>query len=583
MKLALRVSIGAIALGSAASLTPRDARADGAGPQYQDVCDHAAAVHCLAKRRLPPGFRPQKLEHRRAAGPGGSTCAGGEAPPGGDGPPAGAMTPADVAAAYEIPPASSAGGKIVAIVDMPDSNALDELNTYRQAFGIPALPQCSGGLPDGTTPCFAAVDEDGNPGGNAGDCPAADAETGLDMAMVSAACPDCSLLLVQMTAALVQGPGSHDLLTAAQTAAKLGAVATSISFGGPEQGSDPTGYTTPGHLVLAASGDQGYLMEGGFGARTPSYPASAPDVLGVGGTLLQKGATAGGYSEVVWNDQTGATSSGCSTEFAMPAFQVQFGASHFGSCTKRPSADLAAAADFAPGGQGGGIASYDAHDGWASMVGTSAASPLVAAILTRVGLAERVASDMGFVYENLGAFHDVTSGSNDREGLCVPGDVMCTAGPGWDGPTGAGTPNATSLWTLGGGVDGGAPGGGSLDAGAPAYDSGGAGPGDDGGPASGSGSSSSSGGGSDAGSSSGSGYGGGDASSGSIGSPPIGGGPDASSGAGNADNPAPFGSQGGGGCACTLADGPAGSSAGPALAIAGALLLLASRRPRRRE
>jgi hypothetical protein len=33
--------------------------------------------------------------------------------------------------------------------------------------------------------------------------------------------------------------------------------------------------------------------------------------------------------------------------------------------------------------------------------------------------------------------NDVTSGSN---GSCSP-TILCTAGPGWDGPTGWGTPN----------------------------------------------------------------------------------------------------------------------------------------------
>ncbi|HEX6492937.1 MAG TPA: peptidase S8, partial [Candidatus Dormibacteraeota bacterium] len=36
-----------------------------------------------------------------------------------------------------------------------------------------------------------------------------------------------------------------------------------------------------------------------------------------------------------------------------------------------------------------------------------------------------------------GNLNDVTSGSN---GSCSP-SVLCTAGTGWDGPTGLGTPN----------------------------------------------------------------------------------------------------------------------------------------------
>jgi hypothetical protein len=473
------------------------------------------------------------------------------------------MTPSDVVAAYRIPAASSAAGKIVALVDMPDAHAYDELSTYRQAFGIPALPKCPTGLPDGKTPCFAAVDESGKPADPSLDCAGADPETGLDMAMVSAACPDCSILVVEMTNAMNQGIAPQDFLTSSATAARLGAVATSISFGGAEQGSESAGYTTPGHLVLAASGDLGYLLEGEpiGGGRSPSYPASAPDVLSVGGTLLQKGASA--YSEVVWNDQTGATGSGCSTEFAMPAFQTKLGASMFGSCTKRASVDLSAAADFTPGGQGGGIASYDSHDQWSAMVGTSAAAPLVAAILTRVGLAAQIANDLGWVYANGAAFQDVTSGTDDREGLCQSGDVMCTAGPGWDGPTGMGTPDATKLAVLGGAGD------------SPGAD---AGVGADASAGTGAGASADAGAGTGAGASVDAGTGG-DPGTGSGGASVVDAGEP--TGAGNSDT-SNFGAGQPHGCACALAGrGGATEGAGAALAIAGALVTVMLRRKRR--
>jgi hypothetical protein len=497
-KLVLGLSIAALAAPCTLAFTEPTAFADVAAPSptitlplrlphgihlgrdgryYQPVCNPAAPTHCLAQRLLPETFRPGDSAPEAAPGVspalGAQICAGGGFPGGGaSAPPAGAMAPSDVVAAYQIPAASRANGQVVAVVDMPDSNAYADLSTYRKAFGIPALPQCPNGLPDGTTPCFAIVDESGKPADPSLDCAASDPETALDTAMVSAACPDCSILVVEMTGgAMEQGPQPQDFVTATATAARLGAVATSISFGGPEQDGEPMGFTTPGHLVLAASGDYGYLLEGeGFGgAHTPSYPASAPDVLSVGGTLLQKGASA--YSEVVWDDQQGATGSGCSTVFPMPSFQSQLGASKFGSCTKRASVDLSGAANFSPGGQGGGIASYDSHNQWWAMVGTSAASPLVAAILTRVGVAGKIANDLGWVYANGAAFHDVTSGTDDRDGLCQQGDVMCTAGPGWDGPTGMGTPNATELAGLAGtglsaGTDAGSDPGEGADAGA---------------------------------------------------------------------------------------------------------------------
>jgi hypothetical protein len=448
----------------------------GAGGRYfQDVCDHALPVHCLSKRLLPEGFdpfEPGSLAPLFKPRPlfGGQFCAVMQAGQGDSAPPSGAMAPSDVVSAYSLPASSAAHGQIVAVVDMPDSTAFADVNQYRAAFGLPALPQCAGGLPDGKTPCFAQVDANGTPNFTSLDCPGADPETGLDMEMVSAACPDCSILVVQMTNA-DSGPSYTDFSQAVQTAAKLGAVATSISFGIPEQGGESTGFTTPGHLVLAASGDGGYLnvLVPQIGGQSPSYPASAPDVIGVGGTELM--ALGGGaYGERVWNDgQGGAGGSGCSIEFPFPAYQSTYLAAHaggFGACGKRDSVDVSAAAEFAPAGDNEtGIAEFDTQDRWGAVVGTSASSPMVAGILTRLGLSVALSNDLGLPYQNEGAFNDVTVGDNLVGNTCP--DMNCKAGLGWDGPTGLGSPDGAKLAILASRLGSGSSSGGS---------SGGAGP-----------------------------------------------------------------------------------------------------------
>jgi MYXO-CTERM domain-containing protein len=423
------------------------------GRYYQDVCDHSFAHYCLTQRMLPVSFEPSRFQPQAGSA---SFCQPMGSGEGLTAPPMGAMAPNDVLSAYSLTSSPMSGGKIVALVDMPDTNVLGDLNAYRQAFSIPALPKCSG-LPTGTTPCLAVVDEQGNLNPTVTDCPAGDGETATDMDMISAACPDCSILLVQMTGAdPTNGPQDQDFVTAVKTAQKLGAAATSISFGGPEQGNDPATYTQPGNLVFAATGDYGYdFGEHGGGA---SYPASAPDVVGVGGTNLRFN---GSYTEVVWNDgQQGAAGSGCSTEFPMPSYQTAFLSSHpdaFGSCTGRASSDVSAAAEFTFGGVELGIAEYDQGDGWEQVVGTSAASPMVAAIFTRLGLTTPVSSNFGLLYENTGDFNDVTTGNNEDGVTCS--DVMCQAGVGWDGPTGLGTPDAPKLQALMGSGSGSSSGG----------------------------------------------------------------------------------------------------------------------------
>jgi len=65
--------------------------------------------------------------------------------------------------------------------------------------------------------------------------------------------------------------------------------------------------------------------------------------------------------------------------------------------------------------------------------GTSVASPIVASMYAIAGNHVSTASS---VYAKISALRDVTSGSN---GNCSS-SYLCTAGPGYDGPTGLGTP-----------------------------------------------------------------------------------------------------------------------------------------------
>jgi MYXO-CTERM domain-containing protein len=279
----------------------------------------------------------------------------------------------------------------------------------------------------------------------------------------------------------------------------------------------------------------------------------------------------------VWNDSSGATGSGCSVEFAQPTFQATFLASHttaFGTCKKRATNDVSAAAEFTPStGTGGGIAEYTStQQGFEPVVGTSAATPLVAAILTRLGLAVQVSSDLGFVYENIAAFNDVTSGDNDPEGKCSDA-VMCNAGTGYDGPTGVGTPNGALLAPLGTG--------GSSSGGSSSGSSSGSGS-DDGGvvsdDAGGSSSGGSSSGGSSSGSSSSGSSSGGSSSGGTFNEDSGAPGEDGGSSGGNGFGGSGSGGGSSGGCSTSPADAPAPLQDAVMALMIGALALIGVRR-----
>jgi subtilase family serine protease len=324
------------------------------------------------------------------------------------------LSPADLQAAYKIP-ANAGDGLTIAIVDAQDDPTAEaDLAKYRSQFGLPACTSANG--------CFKKV----NQNGAASPLPSADkgwaGEIALDLDMVSAACPSCKILLVEATSATDANLGK-----AVDTAVSMGAVAVSNSYGGDEGSSDSSAnshYNHPGVIITASAGDDGYGVE---------YPAASPYVTAVGGTTLAKSSSGSrGWVESVWgssNNKNGGTGSGCSSYETKPSWQKD------SSCSKRMVADVAAVAD-----PNSGVAVYDGYGsgGWQVYGGTSAASPLVAAILALTGHAS---DSLGYSYSHTSAFFDVTSGVN---GSCST-SYFCKGVSGYDGPTGNGTPNATAM------------------------------------------------------------------------------------------------------------------------------------------
>jgi hypothetical protein len=342
----------------------------------------------------------------------------------------GGLGPPDLQSAYKLD-ASLGAGATIAIVDAyDDPNAEADLKTYRSNFGLPACTTANG--------CFKKVGQTGS----TTSLPTADSgwagEIALDLDMASAVCPQCKILLVEASSA-----NMTDLGTAVNRAVTMGATVVSNSYGGSEDSTAPstdnTYFNHPGVAIFVSSGDSGYGVE---------YPASSQFVTAVGGTALKKSTSSSrGWIETVWgsaSNANGGAGSGCSKYVTKPSYQKDTG------CSKRTVADVSAVAD-----PNTGVAVYDTYggSGWAVYGGTSAASPIVAGIYALTG---HGTDALGLPYSKTGAFFDVTSGTN---GSCS-GSYLCTAGAGFDGPTGVGTPNGAVL--VSGGTGGGGGGGGSA-------------------------------------------------------------------------------------------------------------------------
>jgi len=320
--------------------------------------------------------------------------------------------PADLQSAYKLN-ASGGAGVTVAIVDAFDNpNVESDLATYRSTFGLPAAN-------------FRKV----NQNGQASPLPATDVgwgeEESLDVDMVSAICPNCSILLVEANDNSLANLGAS-----VNTAAALGAKFVSNSYGGGEfsgeTGSDTQFYEHAGVAVTASSGDSGFGVQ---------YPAASQFVTAVGGTSLTRASNSRGWSETAWS----GAGSGCSAFEARPSFQSGVAT----NCSRRAEADVSAVAD-----PNTGVAVADTFGTGGTFFvfgGTSVAAPIIASVYALAGTPAAGTFPNSYPYAHTSSLFDVTSGSNARR--CRQ-NVLCRAGAGWDGPTGFGTPNGTGAFHL---------------------------------------------------------------------------------------------------------------------------------------
>jgi hypothetical protein len=363
----------------------------------------------------------------------------------GDGRETGGLTPEELRQAYKLP---ETGGKesTIAIIDpYNDPSANADLKVYRKEYG---LPECSE-----EKKCFTKV----NSNGEAGSYPMNERywseEISLDLDMVSAACGECHILLVEASSE------SHAAMGAAEEEAvklKASAISNSWNWGfetgnsanknvncetercvSPEEETSLDHYFDhPGTPILFSGGDYGYAVR---------YPAVSQYVIAVGGTTLKKEKepkTERKWTETVWSnpeisdDKDGrGGGSGCSTHEPKPRWQT---GTAYKACAGRIETDVAADADWV----NSPVSTYDSYEspGWQANGGTSASAPFVAGI---EGL------DSGFVrsigaeafYKHPSSLFDVTEGNN---GPCTPPEedaFFCVAASGYDGPSGWGAPD----------------------------------------------------------------------------------------------------------------------------------------------
>ena len=341
----------------------------------------------------------------------------------------GPLDPAHIQQAYNFPSSTKGSGETVAIVDAyDDPNAEADLATYRAAFGLPPCTTAN--------KCFRKLNQQGYTAPLPSPDPGWASEISLDLDMVSAVCPLCHIVLIEANSNYFSDLGTAELIAKA-----AGARQVSNSYGGGEGEASDTHYDIPGVTITASSGDSSWYAG-------PADPCALASVICVGGTSIYPYNNTRGWLEKAWSD----AGSGCSQYVPAPSYvpaKYQCGSTHM-----RPESDVSADADPYTG-----VLVYDSFEtqpGFYVYGGTSVSSPIIASAFALSGRGgfDRTAQPFWTAGQShSSSLNDVTIGNNgqadvrnDVNQLCNWYLYICYAMPGYDGPTGNGTPNGVGAF-----------------------------------------------------------------------------------------------------------------------------------------
>jgi hypothetical protein len=402
------------------------------------------------------------------------------------------LRPEDLHVAYSLPNETAVSAtQTIALVDAyNDPTAEADLKTYDEEFKLPPCTkenECftqigqSGSetelpFPESTAELETAAKGTSEQRHEANEAIGWGTEISLDVQTAHAICESCRIVLVE-----ADNPLNVNLVAAERRAEAIGANEISNSWGTGEEfvgSGERQAFNHPKTVITASAGDDGY-RGWARGEESTSFPASYPGVVAVGGTRLRTLGLGGAWQgETVWNG-AGASGGGCSTLFtAQPWQQEASDWASVGCGAKRAANDVSADADpytgivirdtDSPGKECREVyeesGTIHTIPEWCTYGGTSLSSPIIASVYALAGGAGGVEYPAQTLYRSLSgapaSLHDVTVGSNglcgsafdEETGLstCSSADeaaascsstLACLAAPGYDGPSGVGTPN----------------------------------------------------------------------------------------------------------------------------------------------
>jgi kumamolisin len=306
------------------------------------------------------------------------------------------------------------GSEVIVLVDAYDyPTAKADLDTFSAQFGLPPAR-------------FVTVYASGKkpPSGckGIGGLLSWGLEESLDIEYAHAMAPNAVIVL--MEAANPEKTALYAAVRAANSLiAKYGAKGeVSMSWGGAEysgETSEDSNFTQPGVTYFASSGD----------SPGTEYPSTSPNVVAVGGTVINRNSNGDYIAQAAWFDGGG----GDSSMEPIPSFQSII-SGIVGTQRGVPDVSLNAGTSTAIYNNGGG----DCGTGWLEVEGTSIAAPTAAGIINNAGTFNSSSNAQNTeMYSELGessVFTDITKGSCGTN----------SATTGWDFCTGLGVPNGFS-------------------------------------------------------------------------------------------------------------------------------------------
>ena len=180
--------------------------------------------------------------------------------------------------------------------------------------------------------------------------------------------------------------------------------------------------------MTAASGDDGYSV---------TYPAASQYVTAVGGTSLTTAANQRGWAESVWDTSpTEGTASGCSAFEPQPPWQSAL------ICRRlRESGHRRRVGRLRSEHRRGRLRQLRRNGGWNVYGGTSVAAPLIAAVYALAGPPTAGSTPSSYPY----AHRPIVSRLPPARPAIARRPTL-PAGPGYDGPTGLGTPDGVAAF-----------------------------------------------------------------------------------------------------------------------------------------